>query len=151
VFEIAQRRRFGVDLRLAFARVSVMQNIQALGVGGHNAVFDAVVDHLDEVSGAVLATVQVSALGGADDLLPPRRARSRVDLRSERSEDRIQVLDDVVIAANHMAEAALQTPDAAAGVSLGAGMALGREGPTIQLGGNFGKMVADRFKLPAAV
>jgi chloride channel protein, CIC family len=34
--------------------------------------------------------------------------------------------------------------------SLGAGMVLGREGPTIQLGGNFGKMIADLRGLPTA-
>ena len=32
-------------------------------------------------------------------------------------------------------------------LSLGSGMVLGREGPTIQIGGNVGKMVADFFKL----
>jgi CIC family chloride channel protein len=31
--------------------------------------------------------------------------------------------------------------------SLGAGMVLGREGPTIQMGGNLGKMMADLFKV----
>jgi chloride channel protein, CIC family len=31
--------------------------------------------------------------------------------------------------------------------SLSGGLVLGREGPTIQMGGNLGKMVADRFKL----
>jgi CIC family chloride channel protein len=32
-------------------------------------------------------------------------------------------------------------------LSLGAGLVLGREGPTIQMGGNLGKMLADTFKL----
>lgn len=31
--------------------------------------------------------------------------------------------------------------------SLGGGMVLGREGPTIQMGGNIGKMIADFFKV----
>jgi CIC family chloride channel protein len=35
--------------------------------------------------------------------------------------------------------------------SLGAGMVLGREGPTIQMGGSLGKMIADRWSLPDAV
>lgn len=33
-------------------------------------------------------------------------------------------------------------------LSLGGGMVLGREGPTIQMGGNVGKMVGDLFKVP---
>ena len=33
--------------------VGVVQDVQALGVGGHDAVLDAVVNHLHEVPGAV--------------------------------------------------------------------------------------------------
>jgi CIC family chloride channel protein len=36
-------------------------------------------------------------------------------------------------------------------MSLGGGMVLGREGPTIQLGGNFGEMIAERLHMPEAV
>jgi len=36
-------------------------------------------------------------------------------------------------------------------LALGGGMVLGREGPTIQMGGNLGKMVADRRRLPLPV
>lgn len=32
-------------------------------------------------------------------------------------------------------------------LSLGSGMVMGREGPTIQIGGNIGKMIADKFKV----
>jgi CIC family chloride channel protein len=36
-------------------------------------------------------------------------------------------------------------------LALGGGLVLGREGPTIQMGGNLGKMVADRRRLPRPV
>jgi CIC family chloride channel protein len=36
-------------------------------------------------------------------------------------------------------------------LALGGGLVLGREGPTIQMGGNLGKMVADRRRLPLPV
>ena len=34
--------------------------------------------------------------------------------------------------------------------TLGAGMVLGREGPTVQLGGNVGRMVGDLFRMRSA-
>lgn len=36
-------------------------------------------------------------------------------------------------------------------LALGGGMVLGREGPTIQLGGNFGQMIAESWRLPTPV
>jgi CIC family chloride channel protein len=36
-------------------------------------------------------------------------------------------------------------------LALGGGLVLGREGPTIQMGGNLGKMIADRCRLPVTV
>ena len=63
---VAQRRGLGVDCSWsACAGVGLAQDVEALGVGGHHAVLDAVVHHLDEVPGAVRAAVQVAVLGGA--------------------------------------------------------------------------------------
>ena len=79
---IAQRRRLGVDLVRLLADVGGAQDAQALGIGGHDAVLDAVVHHLDEVTGTIRAAVQVALLGGAADFLAPGRARDIADARA---------------------------------------------------------------------
>ncbi len=50
--------------------VGVLQNVEAFGIGLHQTVLDAVVDHLDEVAGAVRPGVDVA-------LFDTRVARSR--------------------------------------------------------------------------
>src|SRR6202000_2947814 len=70
---------------------------EALGIGLHYAVLDAVVDHLDEVSG----TRRTHA------------APSGVRRRRERLEDRAQAFDDILVAADHHAVTLGDAPDAA--------------------------------------
>ena len=87
---IAQRRRLGVDGVRLLADVGGAQDVHALGVGGHEAVLDAVVHHLDEVPGAVRPAVQVALLGGA---ARPARGRAcggcrRCPARASRRADR---------------------------------------------------------------
>ena len=66
VLGVAQRRDLGAGgLAALLADVGVLDDVEALGVGGHEAVLDAVVDHLDEVARARRAAVQVAVLGGA--------------------------------------------------------------------------------------
>ena len=94
VLGVAQGRRLGVDLVVLLADVGGAQDAQSLGVGGHDAVLDAVVDHLDEVAGAVRPAVQIALLGGAADLLASRRARDVADARAPASAKiGIEVLD----------------------------------------------------------
>src|SRR5207247_181211 len=83
----AQGRGLGVSLALAQAGVGVPEDAQALGVGGHQAVLDAVMDHLDEAAGAVGAAVQVAALGGAGRAGTARRARRGLHSRRQARED----------------------------------------------------------------
>ena len=49
---IPDRRGFGVGLAFLEACVGVCENVEAFAKGGHDAVFDAIVHHLDEVTGA---------------------------------------------------------------------------------------------------
>ena len=64
---IAERSRFGVDGLSFLADVGPPQNRQAFGIGGHDAVLDAVVDHFDEVPGPVRPAVQIAVFGRAAD------------------------------------------------------------------------------------
>ena len=63
VLGVAQRRGLGVDVALLLAGVRLVQDVEALRVGRHEAVLDAVVDHLHEVAGARRTAVQVALLG----------------------------------------------------------------------------------------
>src|SRR5215218_4195992 len=118
VLGVVERRRLGVGLALDLAGVGVLEDVEALGVGGHDAVLDPVVDHLHEVAGAVGAAVQVAVLRGRELPVAPRRALGRVDTRREAGEDRVEPLHRPVGAADHQAVAALEPEDAAAGAAV---------------------------------
>ena len=89
--------------------VAGVHDLEALGVRLHQAVLDAVVDHLHVVPGARSADVEVAAL------------------RSERVEDRLQRLHGRVLAADHQGVAHLEAPDPAAGAGIHVADALLRE------------------------
>src|SRR6202035_3908169 len=94
-------------------RVLVTQDVEALGVGLHQSILDAVMNHLDEVPGAGRASVNVAALDAGIAFPEARRARDIAQPGSERREDRIEVFHSLLRAANHHAIAALDAPDAA--------------------------------------
>ena len=71
--------------------------------------------HLDEVAGAVGPAVQISLLGGTGDGLAPRSTGNVAFTRREAREDGVEVLHHLRLAADHLAVAALASPDAAAG------------------------------------
>ena len=58
--------------------------------------------------------MQVAVLGARRLAATPGRPRSAVHARSQRAEDRVEVLHDGVLAADHQAESALQPEDPAA-------------------------------------
>src|SRR5947209_583130 len=91
----------------------VPQDIEALRVRLHQPVFDAVVDHLHEMSGAVRAGIEVALSGPWIASLPVRRRRDVAFPRRERTEDRIEPLYDFLLAADHQTVAALQSPNSA--------------------------------------
>ena len=86
------------------------QQIESFGVGGHEAVLDAVVHHLHEVAGAARAAMQVAVR---------RRtcARRYVFAQPPGASDAnngASRVDGGGVAADHEAIAVLETPDAAA-------------------------------------
>ena len=89
------------------------QDVEALGIGLHEAVLDAVVDHLHEMAGAARAGMDVALLRPWVAVLASRRARDFADARRERAEDRVEPIDGLLVAADHHAVAALQPPYAA--------------------------------------
>src|SRR6266481_1289077 len=113
VLGIAERRSFRVSFAMGFARVGVLQNVETFGVGGHQAVFDAVVNHLYEMAAARWAAVEITFFGGAGCLFAAGSARDVAAAGGERFENWIEVLDDFFFAANHLAVTAVEAPDAA--------------------------------------
>src|SRR6185312_14309686 len=89
------------------------QYVEALGIGLHQPVLDAVVDHLHEMPGARRAGVNVAALGPVIASDATQRARYGAVSRCERVENGVEHVDDWLVAADHQAIAALETPDSA--------------------------------------
>src|SRR3984957_10523688 len=93
----------------------MVQDVQPLGVGGHDAVFHAVVHHLDKVTCAAGPAMEISLFRGTAYLVSPWGTRNLADTGSDGFEDRVQVLDSIGGPADHETVAPLQTPDAATG------------------------------------
>src|SRR4051794_32113616 len=100
---------------LLLANIGVAQDAHSFRIGGHDAVLNPVMDHLDEVTGAVSPAVQVTELGRAADFLAPKCARDVSRTGRQRLEDRIEALHRRFRSTDHHAVASLQAPDAATG------------------------------------
>src|SRR5947199_8621286 len=98
-----------------FPNISMMENIQALSIGGHDPVLNAIMNHFYEVAGTVWPAVEVTLLGSSSHLFSSRRSRSCIDARSQGREDRVEMLDDVLLPPDHQAVTAFKAPNASAG------------------------------------
>src|SRR5260370_998893 len=123
----ARGRGFRIGDTGVLAGVGRLENRQPRGVGRHQAVFDAVMHHLDEMAGAIRPAMQIALLGRSAGLFASRRARDVAGARREGGEDRVETLHHCGFAADHHAIAALETPDAAASADIDIVDALGRE------------------------
>src|SRR5271165_2071996 len=112
---IAQWRGLGIDRIRLLPDVGRTQNADALGIGSHQPVFDAVVHHFDEVAGAVRPAMQVALLGGAGpQFLTSRTGRDVAPAGGQCRKDWIETAYHGLFAADHHAVAALQPPYPAA-------------------------------------
>src|SRR5450432_3540250 len=98
--------------------IGILQDVETLGIGLHQAIFNAVMDHLDEMPGADGAWMDVTLLDAGVAALAARRARDVADPRRQTGEDRIEPVDHRLVAADHHAIAALDAPDAARGADI---------------------------------
>src|SRR6185503_18393659 len=99
---------------LPIADVGRAEDAKPLGVGGHDSVLDAVVDHLDEMARAVRPAVEIPLLRRAVGLLASRRPSDVAGARRQPGKDRIETLHYLRLATDHHAVPALQSPDPAA-------------------------------------
>ncbi|MNE58497.1 hypothetical protein D3C80_1535310 [compost metagenome] len=49
ILRVGERRSFRIGLPVLRAGIRGLQDIQAFSIGGHDTVFDAIVNHLDEM------------------------------------------------------------------------------------------------------
>ena len=109
-----ERRCLGVLVPLAETGVRAVKDVQPFGEGSHHSVLDPVVHHLHEVPCARRSTVEVAALLRRRIAVAPGCSLRSSDARRQRCEDRLELCERVVRAADHEAEAALEAEHAAA-------------------------------------
>ena len=105
-----------------------LHQFEALGISLHQAVLDAVVDHLHVVTGADRAGVDVAALGALIRGVAALGALEIAIARGEGIEQRLEMLEHGLLGADHHAVAALQAPHAAGSTHIDVVQALQLEG-----------------------
>src|SRR5437660_11974577 len=106
--------------------IGVAPSAQSFSIRRHDSLLDAVVNHLDEMPGAVWTAVQITLLRRAAEFLASRRTCDVTDARGQSGEDGIYSLNHCRLAADHHAVAALQSPHAAARSDIGVAHSLRR-------------------------
>src|ERR1700745_3829801 len=98
--------------------IGILQDVEAFGIGLHQAIFDAIMDHLDEMPGADRSGMDVALLDSGVAALAMLSARYVAGAGRKRLEDRVEPVDHALLAADHHAVAALDAPDAAGGADV---------------------------------
>src|SRR6185312_8492722 len=105
-------------IRRQLLAACVFQDVKTFGIGLHQAVFDAVMDHLDEMAGPDRTGMEIAALDTGIALVTPGSPRDVTGPWCQACEDRIEPIDGGLVAADHHAIAALQPPDTARGADV---------------------------------
>src|SRR5262245_38059862 len=115
---IAQRRSLCVDYIRLLADIGRLEDRETLGIGRHHAVLDAVVHHLDEMTGAAGPAMQVTLLRCSAVPFASWCARDVAATGCQGGEDWVELPNDLGLATNHHTVATLQAPDATAGADV---------------------------------
>src|SRR2546429_6293359 len=94
------------------------QDIETFSVCCHDAVLNTVMNHLHKVSSSMWSAMEIALLSSTVDLFPSRCTTNRLNAGSQGREDRIEMLNYFILATDHLAIAALQTPDTTAGAAV---------------------------------
>ena len=110
-----QRRGLGILIPILLTSIRVLEDIQALGVGAHDRVLDAVMNHLDEVTGTVGPAVQPALFFWRERARSTKGPFDVTRTWGNRCPDRGEIVDLCVLATDHQAVAAFQSPHPAGG------------------------------------
>src|SRR6266699_39225 len=91
--------------------IGMTKDVQTFCISCHDSVFDAIVNHLDEVASPVWPAVEVALLGRSSNFLTTGSARCRVNAGGQNGEDRVKMLHHSFLTADHQAVTTLQAPD----------------------------------------
>src|SRR5262249_52354976 len=120
VLRVAQRRSFRIRLTRLRTGIGVLENVESLSVGGHDAVFNAVVDHLHEMPGPDGSAMQIAHAGRAVGGSRTAAAGWRRPLPTWREccKNRLDRGDNLLPPPNHQAESVLKSEHTAAGTNI---------------------------------
>src|SRR5262249_23694395 len=102
--------------------------MESFGIGLHEAIFDAVVDHLHKASCTASATMQIAKLDAGIAAFTAGGSRDVAGARSQGCKDRVEMLDPLLVAADHQTVSAIEAPNAATGAAIDVANALGLQG-----------------------
>src|SRR5690348_6061542 len=91
----------------------MVKDVETLGIGCHNTILNAIVNHLNKVPRTMWSAMKIALLGGTSDILSSGCTGGRCNTGRQCRKDGVKVFDDFFFASNHLAIASVKTPDTA--------------------------------------